>query len=117
MNKNEVKLQFQKSIFYLLKEESSFKLILIAPNQENENAQKFGEVISEEFYYGTMVSEVLSSLGSLIIIDPYGNLFRFFINLKIISYLGMINVYFGEVLETFLLGAAKSSFPKSKLSK
>ena len=98
------------------------KLNLIAPNtvapkQENETAKKSGEAVSEAFYYGTIISEVLSSIGSLIMIDLSGTILKFFINLKIISYLGMINVYFGEVLESFLLGAAKSSFPKSKLSK
>ena len=49
-------------------------------------------------------------------LDPSGSLMKLLLNLKLNSYLGMLNVYYGEVLDDFLISSGKNYFPKSKIS-
>ena len=120
MNKKAEKLLFDNSILYLVKADTSYETTLTAPKVSYEVfkvVDRSSKGASEVGSYGSLVSEALSSFGSLIMIDPSGSLIKLFINLKIITYFSMVNVYYGEVLESFLIGIGISSFPKTKLSK
>ena len=71
-------------------------------NQFNKHGHNFAEI-------GTLV-------GAIFMADPSSSLLKLFINLKMVNLLGMVNAYYGELLEPFLIEAGKTYFPKTKIS-
>ena len=120
MTKKEEIILANKKILYLIKEDSASELVLASP-KSSESLKQMSQGISSggntATYYGSILTDFFTFVGSIVMLDPYSNLMKLFANLKLISYLGMINAYYGEVLEDFLIFSGMHNFPESKISR
>ena len=115
--KKEEKIYFGENRFILLLEDESSKATLVAPDYIKVALEYTSKGMAEGGYYGTISTEIATLAASLVVADPSGSIMKILINFKLITFLGMLNVNYGESLETFLVGSGKKYFPKSKMTK
>ena len=65
--------------------------------------------------YGGILVDSFTIVASLFMLETNSVFLRFIINVKLVSYLGMIGVNYGDVLDDFLIRIGKQFFPKNKL--